>query len=49
MIKDRNISTDIPWNLFEKLENLEVLHLYNNQLTGEIKPDLRNFSNLKQL
>eukprot|EP00833_Pecoramyces_ruminatium_P008817 jgi/Orpsp1_1/1182849/evm.model.c7180000082899.1 len=50
ILKGRNINTDIPWDLFQKLDNLEVLHLYDNQLTGEIKGDLREtFPNLKQL
>jgi len=49
-LKERNISTDIPWDLFKKLDSLEVLHLYNNQLKGEIRGDLRDiFPNLKQL
>jgi len=50
ILKERNISTDIPWDLFNRLDNLEVLHLFNNQLNGEIKGDLRGvFPNLKQL
>ncbi|ORY17205.1 hypothetical protein LY90DRAFT_171513 [Neocallimastix californiae] len=50
ILQGRNIDTDVPWDLFQKLDKLEVLHLYDNKLTGEIKGDLREtFPNLQQL
>ena len=49
-MRDKGIETDIPWDLFQKLDKLEVLHLYDNKIKGEIKGDLRQtFPNLKQL
>lgn len=50
ILNDKNISTDIPWDLLSQLDQLQFLYLYNNQITGGIEGNLKKYlPNLQHL
>jgi len=48
MMNDKNLSGEIPWVLFNSFQNLQILYLNNNKLTGELS-QLSYIKSLKNL